>query len=416
MQLRALSVAVLPVLLSGLAACDTRSADAEAETTASSLAEPRAEYRFELAARGSEDPWLPSGAYRLPAGVFIKNMSPSLNDRGDVALDFLAFDGHQHIWKNGQIVHDVPDTKAVVSQTSLGSNGDVAFDVMGTEGSNGVYVVSAATGQTSFLTSEPLGADSWINVKLLDDGRVGCRAGGGGRRFIGIADADGFRRIALEAATNPNSPYEYLFSPQFDRSGNAAFKAMMTAGGDEIRYVRTGAQPVVIAQTKGANPESPYKAIDNGVGLSEDGQIAFVAELDGRKRGVFRVSGGVTTTIATEGADDIATIAYFTPVLNASGLVVFKGEDTQRRNTIWIGDGASPVRRLITAGDELPADTGIARALPERGVDPSNRVVFGGGLAINARGEVLFSAALAASADGVERLGTGIYKAIPASR
>jgi hypothetical protein len=411
MQLRALSVAVLPSLLLGLASCGT-SSEPSSEAQAASLAEQRAPYRFELAARGSEDPYLPGGAYRLPAGVFIKNMSPSLNDQGDVALDFLAFDGHQHIWKNGQIVHDVPDTKAVVSGTSLGSNGDVAFDVMGGTLGNGVFVYSAANGQTSFLTSEPLGAESWINVRLLDDARIGCRAGGSGQRFVGIADADGFRRIALEAGTLPSSPYEYLFSPQFDRRGNAAVKAMLTTGGEEIRFFKTGASPVTIAQTHEANPASPYTAIDNGLGLSEDGQIAFVAKTDG-KRAVFRVTAGVTTRIAAEGADDIREIAYFTPVLNASGLVAFKGEDTQRRNTIWIGDGTK-LRRLITAGDALPSDKGATLALPETEFDPNNRVVFGGGLAMNARGAVLFSAALAQqTAKGTERLGTGIYLAIP---
>lgn len=411
MQLRALTVAVLPCLLA-LASCGTSPSAVDSEVSTSSLAEQRAAYRFELSARGSEDPSLPGGAYRLPMGAFIKNMSPSLNDNGDVALDFLAWDSHQHIWKNGEIVHTVPDEKGVVSGTSLSPSGDVAFDVMGGTSGNGVFVYSATTKETTFLTSEPLGAESWINVRLLDDGRIGCRAGGGGQRFVGIADADGFRRIALEAGTVPSSPYEYLFSPQFDRRGNAAVKAMLTSGGEEIRYFKRGAQPVTIAQTTDANPASPYAAIDNGLALSQDGQVAFVAKVNG-KRGVFRVTAGVTTQIASEGADDIREIAYFTPVMNDSGLVAFKGEDTQRRNTIWIGDGTK-VRRLITAGDPLPSDKGGALALPEVEFDPNNRVVFGGGLAMNARGQILFSAALAQqTAKGTERLGTGFYIATP---
>lgn len=103
-------------------------------------------------------------------------------------------------------------------------------------------------------------------------------------------------------------------------------------------------------------------------------------------------------------------------MLDASGLVVFKGEDTQRRNTIWVGDGVT-LRRLVTARDALPSDKGSALALPETDLDPNNRVVFGGGLAMNARGEIVFSADLAQQAvhegEDAERLGTGIYKAIP---
>jgi hypothetical protein len=371
-------------------------------------------YRFELKARGSEDPFAGAGTFQLPVGSFIKNMTPSLNNRGDVALDFRAFDNLQHIWKNGAIVHDVADTKAVVTETSLDESGNVAFDVMGAETGNGIYVYKAATGQTAFFTSEPLGAESWINPTLLDDGRVGCRPGTGGQRFLGIAEADGFTRLAVETAANPNSPYDYIFSPSFDRRGNAAVKVMLATGGEEIRFFVRGAAPVILAQDKTANPSSPFAKIDNGVALAEDGQIAFIAKTVATgKRAVFKVANGTTTQIATEGEGGIAQIAFFTPAMNAAGNVVFKGEDPQRRNTIWVGDGAS-LASLITAGDPLPTDKGEALALPETEADPNNRVTFGGGLAMNAKGDIVFSAALAQqTASGTSRLGTGIYVAKP---
>ena len=403
----------LPALLLAVslfpACADVSPREAEQASTA---AVRTSAYRFELKARSTENPFSGAGAYQLPDGAFIKNQTPSINDQGDLVLDFRAFDNLQHVWKNGRIIHDVPDSKAVIAETSINAAGDVAFDVMGGESNNGVFVHRAATGQTSFFSAEPLGAESWINVALLDDGRVGCRPGVGGSRALGIVHPDGFTRLAIESSLHPSSPYEYIFSPRFDRRGNAAVKVMLASGGEQIRLFAPGGGSTLLAEDKAANETSQFSKLDNGLALNGAGQVAFVAKV-GAKRAVFRTNGAVTTRIAIEGEGGIGTIAYFNPVLNDAGTVVFKGEDGERRNTIWVGDG-DRLERLATAGDSLPSDRGTALALPETGADPNNRVVFGGGLAINARGEIVFSAALAQVTEGGStRLGTGVYVAVP---
>ena len=53
----------------------------------------------------------------LPGGSHSYAMA--INDRGDVATDFSAFDALQHVWLNGRSIYDVTDSKAVVSGTSL---------------------------------------------------------------------------------------------------------------------------------------------------------------------------------------------------------------------------------------------------------------------------------------------------------
>lgn len=386
------------------------------ETAVDSLASVAAPaYRFELKARGSENPSVDT--FALPSGAFIKNMTPSLNERGDVAMDFRAWDNLQHIWKNGQIVHDVADPKAVVTETALDAAGNVVFDVMGAETGNGLYRFDGTTAHTAFFSSEPLGAESWLSPRLLEDGRVGCRAGGGGARFLGYVDPDGFRKVAVEAASNPNSPYDYIFTPSFDRRGNVAVKVMLVSGGEEIRVFKAGSQPQVVAQDKRANPASALATIDNSVAMNERGDVAFIAKVEGNKRAVFRSAGGTTTELAREGTSEIGTIAFFGPAVDGSGRVVFKGEDMQRRNTIWVADGEH-VARLVTAGDVLPSDKGTALALPETEADPQNRVTFGGALVMNEGGTILFSAALAqrTEAGRLVRIGTGIYAAVPAAR
>jgi hypothetical protein len=186
---------------------------------------------------------------------------------------------------------------------------------------------------------------------------------------------------------------------------------MLVSGGEDIRVFERGAAPIVVAQDRRANPSSPFVTIDNGVAFNDVGQVAFVAKVENR-RGVFRTDGTTTTRIATQGEAGIAEIAWFTPALDAAGTVVFKGEDTEGKNAIWVGDGKS-LERLVTAGDALPSDKGAALALPEVESDPHNRVTFGGAVVMNARGDIAFSASLAQQgASGTTRLGTGIYVAV----
>lgn len=392
-----------------LAGCASSSIEPAPSSTDIAVVE-QSGWRFELQARASEDPWAPSGTYRLPAGAAIKNGTPSINAAGDVALDFRAGDGLQHAWKNGQIVFDVTDPKGVISDTSLDGAGNLAFDVMGASIGNGIYVHHVADGTTSFFSSEPLGAESWTSIHLFDDGRVGCRPSSGERRFIGFPEKDGFRKLAVETSTSPSSPYQYLFSPAFDARGNAVVKVWLASGGNDIRVLASGASPRVVAEDKEKNPASPLDKLDNGVAVNDRGQIAFIAK-SGPKRAVFRTDGTTTERLATEGEDGVGTIAYFTPAIDAAGRVAFKGEDPARKNTIWIADGAR-VERLIGAGDALPSDAGEVLALPETDYDPMNRVVFGGGLAMTPSGDLAFLAALAKQdANGTHRYGTGVYVA-----
>lgn len=380
------------------------------ETAGDTAAVTSSAWRFELQARGSEDPWDPSGTFRLPAGAAIKNSTPAINAAGSVVLEFRAGDGLQHVWKDGNVIHDVPDPKGVVSGASLDSAGNVAFDVMGASTGNGIFIHRAALGTTEFFSSEPLGAEGWTSIHLLDDGRVGCRPGAGDRRFLGFPDPEGFRKLAVETTTNPSSPYQYIFSPSFDSHGNAALKVWLASGGNDIRVLASGAAPRVVAEDKEKNPASPFDKLDNGVAFNEGGQIAFIAK-SGSKRAVYRTDGTTTVRLAVEGEAGVGTIAYFTPVMDTAGRVVFKGEDGQRRNTIWVADGAT-VEKVIGAGDALPSEAGEVLALPETDYDPNNRVVFGGGLAITPAGDFAFLAAIAQRDErGTRRMGTAVYVA-----
>ena len=406
---------VAPALLLVLGACGSSSAPgatAADDLNESPPSSPKAAYTFVLQARSSEDPADPSGTYLVPPGASAKNASPTINDKGDVAIDLITADDIEHVFTGGKVRFSGPDPDATISGTSINEAGDVVFDVWNGATGNGVYTYSAASGEATFLSSEPLGAESWGNVSNRpSSGKIGVRPSGGGNRYLGFLDADGFTKLAVETGTSPSSPYSYIFGPEFDRAGRAAAKVQLASGGNDIRIFALGATPVVVAQDHDANAASPYVSLDNGLGFNEVGQVTFVAKV-GASRGVYLTDGTHTTTIASEGAADVAQITYFTPVVNDAGTVAFRGFDKAGNNAIWIGNGTT-LAKVVTAGDVLPSDQGDAAALPEIASDATNTTVFGGGLAINAKGQIAFLAALASSSSRSTRLGTGFYVATP---
>lgn len=406
---------VAPALVIALGACGSTASTSSGAAAAADLSEapsPKAAYTFVLQARSSEDPADPSGTYLVPPGASAKDASPTINDKGDVAIDLITADDIEHVFAGGKVRFSGPDPDATISGTSINEAGDVAFDVWNGATGNGVYTYSAATGAATFLSSEPLGAVSWGNVSNRpSNGKIGVRPSGGSTRYLGFLDADGFTKLAVENGTSPTSPYSYIFGPEFDRAGRAAAKVQLVAGGNDIRIFTLGAAPIVIVQDHDANPASTYVSLDNGVGFNELGQVTFVAKV-GARRGVYLTDGTHTTTIASEGAADVAQITYFTPVVNDAGSVAFRGMDTNGNNAIWTGNGTT-LAKVITAGDILPSDQGDAAAIPEVASDATNTTVFGGGLAINAKGQIAFLAALASSSRRTTRLGTGFYVATP---
>ncbi len=367
-------------------------------------------HRFELRARASEDP--DGTSWLMPPATLFKNTTPSLNHKGEIAFSLRTLDGQHQVWKEGRIIHAAADRSAIISRASINESGDVAFDVMEAATRNGIWLFRVATGQAAFRTSEPLGADGWINVRLADDGRIGMRAGAGGYHYLGWFGPSGFARLADEEGTNPDSPYTFLFTPAFDNEGRAAAKVALTTGGHEIRVFSRDGGVRTIARDRNRDPDSPFVSIDNGVAIADGGAVAFIANVGG-KRGVFRTDGRQATQMALEGEGGVAEIGWFTPAINAAGLVVFKGEDDRGHNSVWISSGDA-LKKLVSVGDTLPSDEGPAFPLPETELDPHNRIAFGGGVAVNNRGDVAFLTSLAQKTPdgGTKALGTALYLAL----
>jgi hypothetical protein len=118
-----------------------------------------------------------------------------------------------------------------------------------------------------------------------------------------------------------------------------------------------------------------------GPAISDNGDVAFAADLTIGGRGVFRYSQGALTRIAGPGdpsPDGSIFLSTDAPTINASGQIAFSGET-------FIGFGAflysnGVLQKVIAPGDRLPQRDSITFAdLPQ--VNDAGQVAFGAGLA-----------------------------------
>lgn len=365
---------------------------------------------FELQARSNI-----IDGYNLAAGSTFNSATPDLNDAGTVTFRLIldGATGNSALWYGaagaGSAVHQATDD-FLISDPFIDDLGRVSFEEFDFGVTHGVFVYDPLAGVASVAVPPggPLGLQGFTDPQINDAGQIGFRADLGGPQSWS-ADVSGAQsHYALEGAGGIG----YLFSPRFDGTGGLAGKVRL--GGlensrpDEIRRYASDGSYTTLAVDRDSDPGSAFLGFDNGIGLSEDGRAAFVANIDGG-RGVYLAHGGSVVPIATTLDPQISGIDFFGPDVNEEGWVVFRAFDGSGLRAIFVGDGVA-LRRVIGEHDLVPSDLGQAR-IDQHDTSP----VFGGSVAINAGGDVVFHAALTPSADNQIEWGSGIFVAYAAT-
>jgi hypothetical protein len=358
-----------------------------------------------------------TGAFNLPDAAFFTNNTAAVNDDRQVAMyvSVIAGSDSKSIWfgsdGSGGLVYTSP-AGAFLSDASVNGGGRVVFEQVFTA-MDGIYFYDDVDASSGFETNLPFGASGWGSPQVNDAGEVGMRADfGSGQAY---ASYDGVSTAAIHAAEvslDVTSPYSFLFTPSFNGSREIAGKVRLGANGqvgesqpDEIRVFADDGSSVLIAEDRDSNPASPYDRFDNSVSLTDSGWVAFVATLPGGVRGVYLSDGTTTVEIATEDDLELAEVEFFGPAANDAGLVAFRGRNSAGLRAIFVGDGGE-LRQVIAEHDLVETDLGTAR-IDQHDSSP----VFGGGVSINAGGDVAFAAGLTPPDDNQVEWGSGVFLA-----
>lgn len=350
----------------------------------------------------------PGGSYNLPGSSFFNSGTPDLNNNGEVVIRLQSISGdgaRKGLFfgsdGNGGIVWEAA-YDSLISDASINNNGYVV--VPQTFSSlNGVYYYDDATEDSGFLTNDPLGTSGWSSPTVNDDGDVSYRINfSGSRAWYSYSDSGGAYHVQ-ESGLNPNSDYDFLFTPAMNNNREIAGKAQRNSGGNDIILADADGHITIIASDSNADPKSPYAGFSNSVSLTDDGRVAFNASLVSGGRGIFLSDGDTTVEIVTTAHPDINEFEFFTAAVNNNGLVVLRVVDSDGNQAIVASDGTE-LRRVVTAGDQIEIDAGLAQVGQH-----DDSPVFGGSPSINDNGDIAFNAGLTPHDDDQIEWGSGVF-------
>lgn len=352
--------------------------------------------------------------YNLPDCYSFGNVSPAINNQGNVAFKVLG-PRHQAIWYGnnctGRLVYTAPRA-AFLSKVSLNNQGCLVWEQLRSH-TNGIWQYDAAKNACSLLTTSPLGSCGWAGATINDQGCVGFRAKFAEAYGLAVYHATHATTATLALMSNLDaaSIYSFLFLPTFNNQGKIAAKVRLGEPGDignerpdQIRLFDFEGDSKLIVANCNYDPDLPYQSFDNSISCNDNGQVAFIASLKSGQRGVFRFDGTVKA-IALEGDSQISRIERFPPKLNNHGLIIFRGFDSQGLRAIWAGDGIT-LQKVVSEGDLLPTDLGILQlARPDEGA------VFIGTPDLNDQAEIVFAASLSDPQNARIGFGAGVFVA-----
>lgn len=359
--------------------------------------------------------------YNLPPLTFITNSTPALNNQGDVAIKLMAIEGEaiQGIWAKstqesaGRIVVRGPAEK-VLSDPSLNDQGKMVFSIFEEGASDGIFTFDLLTGQQQQVLSNQ-GTDL-INhsyPQILNNGDVVFRGTHASDDHSYFKFSRALAPLLTEGQIFNDFQASYLFGPSVNNQQQWAFKIRVgerkqwgSEYPDQIVLLQPDGSSRLVAVDTKTDPASAYEAFTNFVGLSEQGDVVFVAYLKSGKKSIVVDRQGVKTVFATEDHGPISEIELFGPRINSKGMVAFRAKDSAGKRALFVADGLN-IKRVIGEGDEILTDLG-----PGRIISQPDFPAFGGGIALNDKNELCFSTVIV-SLDGSQVLGSAVYKQNP---
>lgn len=249
-------------------------------------------------------------------------------------------------------------------------------------GNNGFKTIADSSDGFTFLNSADINSSGTVTFAAgfsLDPTTAlgGIYATNGGK-ITTIADQDStFGGIfssfkpGLDTVIN-NSPYSELTYPTINESGTVAFTAFLDTGDAGIFSVSSEGRITNIATSNDVYSKFSSAQINN------KGQVAFMASLDTEttdtlSRGIFIGDGENTTVLADTSGGFKSFISD--PSINDLGMVAFGAELDDGR--IGIFTGADPLLdKVIAVGDQLAGRTVVDVRIHEEALNNASQIAF----------------------------------------
>jgi hypothetical protein len=335
-------------------------------------------------------------AFNLPNGSTFNSVTSNLNDAGNVAVKAntiglttspgLWFGGHG----SGGVVYNANDNDALLSDPFVNQSNQVSFPRFASSSvaDDGLYLYDNASGLTTRVTSGPLGATSYTNPEINDNGLIGMRVKFNTPQALGTYNVatTAFINYVTETSADPSSRYSFLYAPAFNNNNNRiAAQAnidLQAATYKELRVWNADGSSILVASGD-SNIGPVFFAMDNSISMNNLNQVAFTTRTStaASTRRIV-VSDGTTTTLfptVSDGAG-FTSIDFFPPSINDMGLVAFRGNDNQAtpRDSVFVTDGVT-FQRIAGVNDTLMTDVG-----------PRVVAFLMGGVSLNNLGDVAF--------------------------
>jgi len=339
--------------------------------------------------------------HNLPALSYLTNMTPHINQNGDIAFAVIGFQDDKVLnaifykdstQKDGKFLWVLPDGE-YVSDLSLTDDKSMFFSTHDTGRTVGVYDLSYSRGtverpfqldpKTFSLTSPYMSNSGMMTYRLITKN--------GPRQIIQMdLSSTTVKKNAL--FTEGEDGISYVFSPRqagdyilnkirYDKNGDFSEDRP-----DRLWLINTKTgRRTLVAQDRDAMPSSKILAIENMYEVSANGTVAFWARTK-KGRELFHVHNSMTKRVLMEGRD-IAKADWFSPAINDNGSIVLRGVNESGEG-ILLAYSSKTLKwsEVVTEGDSIEFAAGKYIIKRRRAL------TFIGGLNINNKNQVVFNA------------------------
>lgn len=319
---------------------------------------------LQLIARASE-----GNSYRLPDVSFFQDVTPSLNDQGEVAARILSFEDRAisgiFLYKNGKItIPYIAPQDLTVSDVHLNNAGIVSFYLNGDGFSEGLYKFNSLTDEVTQLlkaSDEKVFGLSSAYTDDLGNSYVRVMYNTNEREFLKFSFQDQSKEVLLSEKSGGIS---YLFNPVVSNTGHYVVKARLGNKGDwdegrpDVLFGRDKKNGKIQIRhfDNDYNNESQVYGLRNSAGISDIGDIAYIALNEKNKYSLYLND----VELLREGELDISSIDYFAPKVNIAGEVAFRYTDKAQRKVIALIKGGA-LRIVARSGDYVESDLKTAQ-------------------------------------------------------